>query len=163
MPITSGADIQLTQLVKTFKTGSGVPTPVLKGVDLHVAAGETLAITGASGSGKTTLLQIIGALDSADSGDVRVNGRELSTLDEQARSTFRNREIGFVFQAHILLPQLTALENVLGPLPGQKRRSISRAPTICSNASDSQTVSRTSPDNSPVASASASPLPVPSF
>jgi predicted ABC-type transport system involved in lysophospholipase L1 biosynthesis ATPase subunit len=114
MSLTSGADIQLTQVVKTFQTGAS-PTPVLKGVDLHVAAGETLAITGASGSGKTTLLQLIGALDTADSGEVRVNGRELATLDEQARAHFRNREIGFVFQAHILLPQLTALENVLVP------------------------------------------------
>ena len=114
MSLTSGADIQLTQVVKTFQTGAS-PTPVLTGVDLHVPAGETLAITGASGSGKTTLLQTIGALDTADSGDVRVNGRELATLDEQARAHFRNREIGFVFQTHILLPQLTALENVLVP------------------------------------------------
>lgn len=114
MRVTSGADIQLSHVVKTFQTGAS-PTPVLRGVDLQIAAGETLAITGASGSGKTTLLQIIGALDAADTGDVRVNGRELASLDEQARSHFRNREIGFVFQAHILLPQLTALENVLVP------------------------------------------------
>jgi predicted ABC-type transport system involved in lysophospholipase L1 biosynthesis ATPase subunit len=114
MSTTSGADIQLTKVIKTFQTGASL-TPVLKGVDLHVAAGDTIAITGASGSGKTTLLQLIGALDTADSGDVRVNGRELAALDEQARAHFRNREIGFVFQAHILLPQLTALENVLVP------------------------------------------------
>jgi predicted ABC-type transport system involved in lysophospholipase L1 biosynthesis ATPase subunit len=60
-------------------------------------------------------LQLIGALDTADSGEVRVNGRELATLDEEARAQFRNREVGFVFQSHILLPQLTALENVLVP------------------------------------------------
>jgi predicted ABC-type transport system involved in lysophospholipase L1 biosynthesis ATPase subunit len=114
MSVTSGADIQLSQVIKTFQTGAS-PTPVLKGVDLHVGAGETIAITGASGSGKTTLLQLIGALDTADSGEVRVNGRELATLDEEARVQFRNREVGFVFQSHILLPQLTALENVLVP------------------------------------------------
>jgi lipoprotein-releasing system ATP-binding protein len=114
MSVTSGADIQLSQVIKTFQTGAS-PTPVLKGVDLHVGAGETIAITGASGSGKTTLLQLIGALDTADSGEVRVNGRELATLDEEARAQFRNREVGFVFQSHILLPQLTALENVLVP------------------------------------------------
>jgi len=114
MSVTSGADIQLSQVVKIFKTGVS-PTSVLKGVDLQIAAGDTIAITGASGSGKTTLLQLIGALDTADSGDVRVNGRELATLNEVARAQFRNREVGFVFQTHILLPQLTALENVLVP------------------------------------------------
>jgi predicted ABC-type transport system involved in lysophospholipase L1 biosynthesis ATPase subunit len=87
----------------------------LLGVDLNVAAGETIAVTGPSGSGKTTLLQLIGALDTADSGEVRVNGRELGSLDEAGRANFRNREIGFVFQAHHLLPQLTAIENVLVP------------------------------------------------
>jgi putative ABC transport system ATP-binding protein len=93
----------------------------LRGIDLHVSAGETIAVTGPSGSGKTTLLQLIGALDRADGGDVRVNGRELGSLDEAARATFRNREIGFVFQAHHLLPQLTALENVLVPAWASRR------------------------------------------
>jgi lipoprotein-releasing system ATP-binding protein len=74
-----------------------------------------LAVTGPSGSGKTTLLQLIGAMDRPDAGEVRVNGRELGGLDEAARAAFRNREVGFVFQAHHLLPQLTALENVLVP------------------------------------------------
>lgn len=115
MVASAGADIQLSQVVRTFQRAGASPTPVLKGVDLHVTAGETLAITGASGSGKTTLLQIIGALDVADSGDVRVNGRSLAALDESARAHFRNREIGFVFQLHYLLPQLTALENILVP------------------------------------------------
>ncbi|MCL1921015.1 MAG: ABC transporter ATP-binding protein [Kiritimatiellaeota bacterium] len=113
--MTGGADVMLTNVTRTYRPPNGVPTEVLRGVDLHVAAGETLAVTGPSGSGKTTLLQIIGALDCADGGDVRVNGRELGTLGETARAQFRNREIGFVFQAHHLLPQLTALENVLVP------------------------------------------------
>ena len=119
--MTGGADVMLTMVTKTYHPPNGVPTEVLRGVDLHVAAGETLAITGPSGSGKTTLLQLIGALDTADSGDVRVNGRELGTLGETDRAVFRNREIGFVFQAHHLLPQLTALENVLVPAWASRR------------------------------------------
>jgi lipoprotein-releasing system ATP-binding protein len=113
----------LTNVTRTYRPPNGVPTEVLRGVDLHVAAGETLAVTGPSGSGKTTLLQLIGALDTADGGEVRVNGREVGTLDEAARAAFRNREVGFVFQAHHLLPQLTALENVLVPAWASKRVS----------------------------------------
>ena len=113
--MTGGADVMLTNVTRTYRPPNGVPVEVLRGIDLNVAAGETLAITGPSGSGKTTLLQLIGALDTADSGEVRVNGRELGTLDETDRAKFRNREIGFVFQSHHLLPQLTALENVLVP------------------------------------------------
>lgn len=115
MNASGGADILLSQVFRTFSPANTAPTAVLRGVDLHVKSGETIAITGASGSGKTTLLQIIGTLDTADSGDVRVNGRELCSLDEEARGAFRNREIGFVFQSHHLLPQLTALENILVP------------------------------------------------
>jgi lipoprotein-releasing system ATP-binding protein len=77
-----------------------------------------LAVTGPSGSGKTTLLQLIGAMDRPDRGEVRINGREMGGMDEQARARFRNRELGFIFQAHHLLPQLTALENVLVPAWG---------------------------------------------
>lgn len=115
MVSSNGADISLSNVFRTFSSANIAPTPVLRGIDLQVASGESLAVTGASGSGKTTLLQIIGALDTADSGEVRVNGRELGSLDEQARAMFRNREIGFVFQSHHLLPQLTALENILVP------------------------------------------------
>jgi len=105
-------------LVRTFQASEGVPTEVLRGVSLHVSAGESVAVTGPSGSGKTTLLQLIGAMDRPDSGEVRVNGRELGGLNEVARAPFRNREVGFVFQAHHLLPQLTAFENVLVPVWG---------------------------------------------
>lgn len=115
MTASSGADIILANVFRTFATANTPPTPVLRGVDLQVASGETVAISGASGSGKTTLLQIMGTLDRADSGEVRVNGRELGSLDEPSRAAFRNREIGFVFQSHHLLPQLTALENILVP------------------------------------------------
>lgn len=110
-----GADVAVENVFRTYATPGGVPVEVLRGVSLHVPAGESLAVTGPSGSGKTTLLQLIGALDLPDRGEVRVNGRELGGLDEAARGAFRNREVGFVFQAHHLLPQLTALENVLVP------------------------------------------------
>lgn len=116
--MSAGADVRVEGVVRTFCSADGVPVEVLRGVSLHVAAGESLAVTGPSGSGKTTLLQLIGAMDRPDSGEVRVNGRELGGLDEKARAKFRNLEVGFVFQAHHLLPQLTALENVLVPTWG---------------------------------------------
>ena len=116
--MSGGADVQVMSVIRTFTIPGGVPVEVLRGVSFKVAAGESVAVTGPSGSGKTTLLQIIGAMDRPDSGEVRVNGRELGGLNEGARSIFRNRELGFVFQAHHLLPQLTAFENVLVPAWG---------------------------------------------
>ena len=88
---------------------------VLKDVSLRVEAGESVAITGPSGSGKSTLLNIIGALDRPTSGRVLLEGRDLSQLSDKELTAIRNREIGFVFQLHHLLPQYTALENVLVP------------------------------------------------
>ena len=88
---------------------------VLENVSLEVAKGESLAIVGPSGSGKSTLLQIIGTLDQPTSGTVVLDGKELSRLTADEVATIRNREIGFVFQAHFLLPQCTVLENVLVP------------------------------------------------
>lgn len=88
---------------------------VLKGVDLHVAKGEIVSIVGASGAGKTTLLQILGTLERADGGSLRIAGEELLGMGSAALSAFRNRHIGFVFQFHQLLPEFTALENVLMP------------------------------------------------
>jgi predicted ABC-type transport system involved in lysophospholipase L1 biosynthesis ATPase subunit len=116
--MSGGADVRVTDVVRSFGMPGGVPVEVLRGVSLHIHAGESVAVTGPSGAGKTTLLQIIGALDRPDSGEVRVNGRELGAMDERARTAFRNREVGFVFQTHHLLPQLTALENVLVPAWG---------------------------------------------
>ncbi len=88
---------------------------VLKGVSLRVARGEVVSITGPSGAGKTTLLQIIGTLSTPDSGTVAIDGEEVTRLGDARLSDFRNRKIGFVFQFHRLLPEFTALENVMLP------------------------------------------------
>lgn len=88
---------------------------VLKGIDLHIRQGEIVSIVGPSGAGKTTLLQIMGTLDKADTGQVVLNDTDVSTLKEKELSAFRNRHIGFVFQFHQLLPEFTALENVMIP------------------------------------------------
>lgn len=88
---------------------------VLKGVDLTVARGEVVSIVGASGAGKTTLLQIIGTLEKAEGGTLKIDGQDLARLGSNALSAFRNKHIGFVFQFHHLLPEFTALENVMMP------------------------------------------------
>ena len=102
--------IQLEKITKSF--GS---LQVLKGIDLTINKGELVSIVGPSGAGKTTLLQIMGTLDKADSGNVILNGTEVSVLKEKEMSAFRNKEIGFVFQFHQLLPEFTAIENVMIP------------------------------------------------
>lgn len=88
---------------------------VLKGIDLHVGKGEIISIVGASGAGKTTLLQIMGTLDKPDSGMIVINDQKLSKLSDGRLSDFRNKNIGFVFQFHQLLPEFTALENAMMP------------------------------------------------
>ena len=88
---------------------------VLKGINLSINKGEIVSIVGASGAGKTTLLQIIGTLDSADSGSMKINDVEVSSLKGKKLANFRNKNIGFVFQFHHLLPEFTALENVCIP------------------------------------------------
>ena len=88
---------------------------VLKGIDLEVREKEVVAIVGASGAGKTTLLQIIGTLDRPDAGTILYNGQDVGALSQRSLSAFRNRNIGFVFQFHQLLPEFTALENVSIP------------------------------------------------
>lgn len=88
---------------------------VLKGIDLHIGKGEIVSIVGPSGAGKTTLLQIIGTLDRPDNGSVTVDGIDVSGLSTNKLSDFRNRHIGFVFQFHQLLPEFTALENIMIP------------------------------------------------
>lgn len=88
---------------------------VLKGIDLTIYKGEVVSVVGPSGAGKTTLLQIMGTLDKADSGSVVINGIEVGRLKEKELAAFRNKQIGFVFQFHQLLPEFTALENVMIP------------------------------------------------
>lgn len=96
---------------------------VLKGIDLHISKGEVVSIVGPSGAGKTTLLQIMGTLDKADSGSVVINGVNTTSLSKNKLADFRNRNIGFVFQFHQLLPEFTAEENILLPslIAGAKR------------------------------------------
>lgn len=88
---------------------------VLKGIDLHIDRGEVVSIVGPSGAGKTTLLQIIGTLDRPDSGSVCVDSVDTTSLSQKALSDFRNRHLGFVFQFHQLLPEFTAIENIMIP------------------------------------------------
>lgn len=88
---------------------------VLKGIDLNIGKGEVVSIVGPSGAGKTTLLQIIGTLDSADSGSIIIDGTDVSKLNKKKLADFRNKHIGFVFQFHQLLPEFTAIENVMIP------------------------------------------------
>ena len=97
---------------------------VLRGVSLEVKEGEIVSIVGASGAGKTTLLQIIGTLLSADGGEVEIAGTKIFGLNEKRTAEFRNRHIGFVFQFHNLLPEFSALENVMMPalIGGTKRK-----------------------------------------
>lgn len=111
--------IQLRNITKSF--GS---LQVLKGIDLDIQQGEVISIVGPSGAGKTTLLQIMGTLDNADSGSVVINGTDVSQLSQKALARFRNRQIGFVFQFHQLLPEFTALENVMIPalIAGRSRK-----------------------------------------
>ena len=102
-------------LAKTYSEG-GLTTPVFDGLSLTVRRGETVAIVGASGAGKSTLLHILGGLDQASSGEVEVIGERMSALGDAARGRLRNRALGFIYQFHHLLPEFTALENVMMPL-----------------------------------------------
>jgi lipoprotein-releasing system ATP-binding protein len=115
--------IELKNITKSFGA-----LQVLKGIDLSIEKGEVVSIVGPSGAGKTTLLQIMGTLDRADTGSILLDGVEVNRLKERELSEFRNRRIGFVFQFHQLLPEFTALENVMIPalMAGRGRKEAER-------------------------------------
>lgn len=104
----------VSNLTKSFP-GTTQKLKVLQDLSLELSAGDSVAIVGPSGSGKSTLLQILGTLDRPDTGSISINGTDPFDLDEHALAQFRNQHIGFVFQDHHLLPQLSVLENVLVP------------------------------------------------
>jgi len=107
--------LRVRELCKGYRSGAG-RIQVLMNLDLDVTTGEMLAVTGVSGSGKSTLLHLLGGMDRPDRGSIEINGIEISTLNPQELSRFRNQTLGFVFQFHHLLPEFTAIENVMMPL-----------------------------------------------
>lgn len=115
--------IRVHNIHKSFDT-----LEVLKGIDLEISEGEIVSIMGPSGAGKTTLLQIIGTLDSSDRGNVWLNNRMVGTMNDKETANLRNQLIGFVFQFHQLLPEFTALENVMIPglIAGKSEQKVSR-------------------------------------
>ncbi len=119
--------IRAESLGKTYAEGK-LHTPVFDGLDFVVQAGETVAILGASGAGKSTLLHLLGGLDVPSAGEVFVAGQKMSALSDAARGRLRNRALGFVYQFHHLLPEFTALENVMMPvlLAGQSTAEAQR-------------------------------------
>jgi lipoprotein-releasing system ATP-binding protein len=120
--------LQLEHISKSYSSPAGDSTlPVLRDISLRIKQQECVAVVGPSGSGKSTLLNIIGTLDLPDGGRLFFNGTDLLKLTEQQAARFRNRDIGFVFQLHHLLPQCTVLENVLIPTIPQKKKKHTRA------------------------------------
>jgi lipoprotein-releasing system ATP-binding protein len=114
--------LKLEKVTKNYVVADGAaPVVVLRELTLDIAAGQSVAIIGPSGSGKSTLLNIIGTLDQPTSGHVWLDGQDLSQLDEEKLAAIRNRQIGFVFQSHHLLPQCSVIENVLVPTIADKK------------------------------------------
>jgi lipoprotein-releasing system ATP-binding protein len=114
-----------TDICKSFHSGTE-KIEVLRGLEFGIEAGEMMAIVGASGSGKTTLLQILGTLDNPDSGSLFFKGQDLTKMSERDISAFRNHSVGFIFQFHHLLPEFSALENVMMPglIAGKKKQEM---------------------------------------
>lgn len=121
--MTDDQMVAVHELYKSFQTPGGV-IEVLRGVDLQIKRNERVAVVGTSGAGKTTLMHILGGLDAPTSGEVRVEGERLFALRGHALDAFRNRTVGFVFQFHQLLPEFSALENVMMPrlIAGEARK-----------------------------------------
>jgi lipoprotein-releasing system ATP-binding protein len=130
--VTTPALVEVRDIVKTFPSGAETLL-ILKGISLSVTAGTTAAINGQSGSGKSTFLNILGGLDRADSGSVKVAGDEITALSENALTSYRRDRVGFVFQFHYLLKDFTALENVMIPgyMAGMKKKdALERAASL---------------------------------
>ena len=113
--VINDAVIRAEGLAKTYAEGK-MHTPVFDGLELSVSRGETVAIIGASGAGKSTLLHLLGGLDVPTAGEVYVAGQRMSALSDAARGALRNRNLGFIYQFHHLLPEFSALENVMMPV-----------------------------------------------
>jgi len=113
--VTTETSLLTAENIHKSYTGKSEPVHVLRGVDITINSRDLAAIVGASGSGKSTLLHILGGLDRPDKGAIRFRDKDLSRMDDEALAGFRNRNIGFVFQFHHLLPEFTALENVFMP------------------------------------------------
>ena len=107
--------LEVSQLQKTYNKDLAHQVPVLRGVDLTLHAGEVVGMIAPSGAGKSTLLHIAGLLDTPDAGDVRLNGRSVLGLSDRARTAIRCHEVGFIYQFHHLLPEFSALENIMLP------------------------------------------------
>src|SRR6056297_2444293 len=122
--------LSVNNIHKNYRNDKGeIARQVLNGLSLTLDKGEKIAIVGPSGSGKTTLLNLIGSIDSPDEGTILFKGKNIPEMDQQAINTYRNQEIGFIFQLHHLLPQCTVLENILVPtlVSGPKEGAAERA------------------------------------
>ena len=151
--------LRVTDLYKEYPT-PGEPLVVLRGVDLALSPGEAVAVVGPSGSGKSTLLNILGTLDRPTRGDVRLDGVDPFELSVNELADFRGKRVGFIFQDHHLLPQCTALENVLvEDEPDASPKLTRRAPRSCSASSGWRAARRTSRPSCPAASGSGSRSP----
>ena len=155
---TADAFLIASGVEKSYVVGTN-RLPVLKGLDVSLEKGEMVAVVGASGVGKSTLLHVLGGLDAADDGQVRIGETDLTALTDAEVVAFRNRHVGFVFQFHHLLPEFTALENAEMPMRIARRaarRGHASAPTNCCGGSASASGSSTGPGCCRAASSSGS-------